>query len=107
NTLNILRRKIRQIVVDHVPDICHVNPAGCDIRRDKNSDLSSFKSVESAEALGQTSVSVDDRDAVAGLFKRLTESIDPILCPSEYENGPTFHCQQRYQQLRFLLVGRM
>jgi len=55
-----------------VADICHVNPAGCDIRRDENSDLSSFKSVESTEALGHTSVSVDDRNAVTGLFKRLT-----------------------------------
>jgi hypothetical protein len=61
-----------------VADIGHVNPAGCDIRRDKNSDLSSFKSIESTEALGQTSVSVDDRDAVTSLFKRLTESIDSI-----------------------------
>jgi hypothetical protein len=107
NTMNIVLRTIRQIVIHHMADICHVNPAGCDIRRDENSDLSSLKSVESTEALGQTAVSVDDRDAVAGLFKRLTESIDPILCPSEYEDGPSFHPQQRHQQIRLLLGGRM
>ena len=93
NTMNIVLRTIRQIVIHHVADICHVNPAGCDIRRDENSDLSSFKSIESTEALGQTSVSVDDRNAVTGLFKRLTESIDSILCPSEYEDGPSFRPQ--------------
>jgi hypothetical protein len=76
-----------------VADIGHVNPAGCDICRDKNSDLSSFKSVESTEALGQTSVSMDDRDAMTSLFKRLTESINPILCPSEYKDGPSFQRQ--------------
>lgn len=74
NTMNIVLRTIRQIVIHHVADICHINPAGCDIRRDENSDLSSFKSIESTEALGQTSVSVDDCNAVTGLFKRLTES---------------------------------
>src|SRR5437016_4087811 len=60
NTMNIVLRTIRQIVIHYVSDICHVNPAGCNIRRDENSDLSSFKSVESTEALGQTSVSLDD-----------------------------------------------
>jgi hypothetical protein len=90
-----------------VADICYINPAGCDIRRDKNPDPSSFKSIESTEALGQTSVSVDDRDTVTRLFKRLTESIDPILCPSEYKNGPSFSPQQRHQQFRLLLGGRM
>jgi hypothetical protein len=88
-------------------DIRHVNPAGSDIRRDENSDLPSFKSVESTEALRQTSVSVDDRDTVTSLFKRLTESIDPIFCPSEYKDGPSFCPQQRHQQIRLLLGGRM
>jgi hypothetical protein len=78
-------------------DICHINPTSCDIRRDENSDLSSFKSVESTKALGQTSISVDDCDAVTGLFKCLTESIDPALCSSEYEDGPSFCCEQRHQ----------
>jgi hypothetical protein len=74
-------------------DVGHVNPASCDIRRDENSDLSSFKSVECTEALGQTSVSVDDRDAVTSLFKHLTKSINPTLCPSEYKDSPSFHRQ--------------
>jgi hypothetical protein len=93
NTMDIVLWTIRQIVIHHVTDICHVNATGCDIRRDKNPDLSSFKSVESAEALRQTSVSVDNRDTVTGLFKRLTKSIDPVLCPSEYEDGPSFRPQ--------------
>jgi hypothetical protein len=54
NTVNIVLRTIRQIIIHHVPDIRHVNSAGCDIRRDENSDLPSFKSVECTEALGQT-----------------------------------------------------
>jgi hypothetical protein len=93
NTMDIVLRAIRQIVIHHVADVGHVNPAGCDIRRDENSDLSSFKSVERTEPLGQTSVSVDDCDAMTSLFKRLTESIDPILCPGKYEDGPSFHRQ--------------
>jgi hypothetical protein len=97
NTVDIVLGTIRQIVIDHVADIRHVNPASCDIRRDENSDLPSFKSVESTEALRQTSVSVDDRDTVTSLFKRLTESIDPALCSSEYEDGPSFCCEQRHQ----------
>jgi hypothetical protein len=54
NTVNIVLRTIRQIVIHHMTNIRHVNPAGCDIRRDENSDLPSFKSVECTEALGQT-----------------------------------------------------
>jgi hypothetical protein len=107
NTMNIVLWTIRQIVIHHMANICHVNPACGDIRRDENSDLSSFKSVESTKALGQTSVSVDNRNAVTGLFNRLTESIDPILCPSEYEDGPTFRPQQRHQQIRLLMGGCM
>ena len=83
NTMNIVLRTIRQIVIHYVADICHVNSSGCDIRRNENPDLSSLKSIESTEALGQTSVSVDDRDAMTSLFKRLAKSIDPTLCSSE------------------------
>jgi hypothetical protein len=68
NTMNIVLRTIRQIVIHHVADIRHINPACCDIRCDENSDLSSFKSFESTEALWQTSVSVDHCDTVTGLF---------------------------------------
>jgi len=68
NPMNIVLRAIRQIIIHHVADICHINPACCDIRRNENSDLPPFKSVESTEALWQTSVSVDDRDTVTGLF---------------------------------------
>jgi hypothetical protein len=93
NTMNVVLWTIRQIVIHHVTNIRDVNATSCDIRRDKNPDPSSFKSVESTEALGQTSVSVDDRNTVTGLFKRLTESINPILCPSEYEDGPSFRPQ--------------
>lgn len=96
NTMNIVLRTIRQIVIHHVADICHINPSGCNVRRDENFDLSSLKSIESTEALGQTSVSVDDRDAMTSLFKRLAKSIDPALCPSEYEDSPAFRFQQRH-----------
>jgi hypothetical protein len=68
NPMDIVLRAIRQIIIHHVADICHINPTCCDICRNENSDLPSFKSVESTEALWQTSVSVDDRDTVAGLF---------------------------------------
>jgi hypothetical protein len=105
--MDIVFWRVRQIVIHHVADICHVNPAGCDIRRDENSDLPSLKSIESTEALGQSSVAVDDRNAVTGLFKRLTESIDPTLCPREYEDGPSFHSQQRHQQSGLFMGGRM
>jgi hypothetical protein len=107
NTMDIILRTIRQIVIHHMADIGHVNPAGCNIRRDENSDLSSPKSVEGTKALGETSVPVDDRDAMAGLFKRLTKSINSTLCPGKYKDGPSFHSQQRHQQLRLLLRGRM
>ena len=90
-----------------VANIGYVNPAGCDIRRDENSDLPSFKSIQSTKALRQTSVSMNDRNTMTGLFKGLTESIHSTLCPSEYQDCPSFHRQQRYQQLRFLLRTRM
>ena len=91
--MNIVLRAIRQIVIHHVADIGHINPAGCNICRDENPNLSPFKSVESTEALWQTSVSVNDGDAVTSLFKHLTKSINPTLCPSEYEDGPSFRSQ--------------
>jgi hypothetical protein len=105
--MDIVLWTIRQIVIHYVADIGYVNPTGCDIRRDENSDLPSLKPIESTEALGQTSVSMDDRNAVTGLFKCLAESINPALCPSKYEDSPPFRCQQRHQQLRLLLRGRM
>jgi hypothetical protein len=51
NTMDIVLRTIWQIVIHHMADIRHVNPAGSDIRRDENSDLPSLKSVERTKAL--------------------------------------------------------
>src|SRR5688572_31501102 len=93
--MNIVLRAIRQIVIHHVTYIGDINPSGCNVRRNEHSDLSTFKSVERTEALGQTPVSVEDSHAVTGLSKRLTKSIDPALCSSEYEDRASFHYQQR------------
>jgi hypothetical protein len=107
DTMDIVLRTTRQIVIHHVTDIRHINSAGCNIRRNKNSDLPSFKSVESTETLGQTSVSMDDGDTMPGLFNRSTESIDPTFCPSKYEDGPSFRPKQCHQQIRLFMGGRM
>jgi hypothetical protein len=75
-------------------NISYINSPGRNIRRNKNSDLPAFKSVERAKTLGQTSVSMNDRNTMASLSKGLTESIDPTLCPSEYQDCPSF-CRQQ------------
>jgi hypothetical protein len=107
NTMDIVFRAVWHIIIDHVANIGYIYSPGSNIRRNKNSDLPSFKSVESAKALRQTSVSMNDRNTMTGLFKRLTESINPTLCPGEYQDCPSFCRQQRYQQLRFFLRTRM
>src|SRR5437868_7453934 len=107
NTMNIVLRTTRQIVIHHVADVRHINSSSSNIRRNENSDLPSFKSVKSAKTLRQTSVSMDDRDTMPGLFKRLTESIDPTFCPSKYEDSPSFRSKQCHQQIRLFMGGRM
>ena len=84
----IILRTIRQIIIHHVADTRHINPPGCNIRCDEDSDLSSFESVEGAEALRQTQVSMNDRDTVPGLFKRLAKPINPTFGPGKYQDSP-------------------
>src|SRR6185295_8582635 len=107
NTMDIVLRATRQIVIHHVADVRHINSSSSNIRRNENSDLPSFKSVKSTETLRQTSVSMDDRDTMPGLFKHLTESIDPTFCPSKYKDSSSFRPKQCYQQIRFFVGCRM
>src|SRR4029078_7656126 len=90
NTMNIVLRTTRQIVIYHVADVRHINSSSRNIRRNENSDLPSFKSVKSTETLRQASSAMDDPDTMPGSFKRLPESIDPTFCPSKYEDSPSF-----------------
>src|SRR4030065_2471624 len=70
NTMDIILRGVRQIVIHHMADVRHVNPAGRDIGRDKNSDLPSLKSVKRTKSLWQRAVSMVDRKPVAGVLER-------------------------------------
>src|ERR1041384_5044241 len=103
NTVYIVLRTTRQIVIHYMGNVRHINPTGCDIRRDENSDLPSFKSVESTKTLGQTSVSMNDCDTMPSLFNHLSEPIDPTFCSSKYEDSPSFRPKQRQQQIRLLM----
>src|SRR5438477_12031494 len=85
NTMNIVLRAIRQIVIHYMSDICHVNPAGCNIRRDENSDPSASKSVDSTDAVIQTSFYEDHRDAETDMLMCVTESNVLIRYRIEYE----------------------
>jgi hypothetical protein len=49
-------------------DICHVDSARGDVRRDENSHSPPLKSVECAEALRQRAISMDDRNTLASLL---------------------------------------
>ena len=72
--MNEVLRDLRKIIIDHVRDPFHVNPAGCDISRHQDPILSLLESTQRLVALVLAAVTVDG----SGLYAFLREFASAI-----------------------------
>jgi hypothetical protein len=59
DTVHIVFRAIRQVKIDDMSDIRHINPSRRNIRRHQDAERAALKSIEGRTALGETPVTVE------------------------------------------------
>src|SRR5690348_15422948 len=66
DSMDVIFRAMRQIEVDHMTDIGHVDAPCGNVGRNEHSKGSALKPIQSASSLGQAAVAVKDRNPMSG-----------------------------------------
>ena len=94
-------RDIRQIVIDHVRDILHVNAARSQIRGDQHSNASLLKSSQGRRALRLRTSAVNHRGSNSFAVQALGQPLGPVLRAHENQAASLFFSQQAVQHSEF------
>ena len=105
DAVHVVLRHVRQVEVDDMPDLGHVDAAGGDVGGHQDAVLPRPESFESLAPLRLRAVGVDDRDMVSATRDRLSHPIRAALGPGEHQGGQLVLFEQREQERHLLLLA--
>ena len=91
----IVLRALRQVEVDHVADVRHVDAAGRDVRRDQHAKRAALESFQRPSSLREAPVPMQDGDLVPGAPQYAAQPVRAMLRPCKDEHRAVFRPQQR------------
>ena len=95
---------VRQIVVDDVCDVLHVNTARRDVGCDKDAMLAVGEALERRRPLRLGAITVDHVRIVAELFELLRDAIRAVLGAREDKEGAFMLLQHLVEQTGLLIL---
>ena len=105
--MNIVLGTVGQIVIDDMADVCHVDAAGGDIRRDENAKRPALKPFECRTPLGESPVPMDHGNLMSDIPQDVSEPICAVLGARKHENRLLFFSQKRHEEISLTVVRRM
>jgi hypothetical protein len=90
HAMNEILRDVRQIVINHMRDILHVNAARSQVRSDQNPDASLLKSSQSCRALRLRTPAVNHRSSDSFAVQAFRQPLGPVLGAHENQASPFF-----------------
>ena len=90
DAMHVIYRTIRQIEIDHVADVCDIDPSGRNIRRDQHTERSASKPFQCGAPLRQAPVSVQYSHSMAGTTQQVSQPISAMLRPGKHEGRVRF-----------------
>jgi hypothetical protein len=103
--VDVVLRAVRQVEVDHVADVRHVDAAGRNIGCHENSECPALESFQRRSPLRQAPVPVNHGHLVPGASQNTAELVGPMLRPGKDEHGVLVLSQQRHQETGLAIVG--
>jgi hypothetical protein len=97
NSMDIIFRAMRQIEIDHVTDIGHIDTPCGNICRDEHAEDSAFKPIERTSTLRKTSIPVQDANTMSCTTEHTPHMICPMLGPGKDQHGLLLLFQERKQ----------
>jgi hypothetical protein len=105
DTMDIIFRHIRQIIIDHVADIVHVQSSGRNVGRHQYLKTSTAKTFQRRPTLRQPSSGMQHGNATTDPFQGFPDPVSPMLGPGKYEDRSLSLLQKRQQEGRFVGIG--
>src|SRR6266481_4184863 len=94
NTVNEVFRHFRQIVVDDVDDVLHVNTAGSQVRGNENAEAATLEPFQGSAALRLRAIAVDHRGVDAIAIQALGDAFGAAFGAREDQAAACFSAEQ-------------
>src|SRR5689334_12050140 len=105
--MHIILRAMRQIEVDHVPDVGHVDAPCRNIRRHQDLKHAPPKALQRTTAFRQTAIAMQDAHSMSRTTEQPADMIGSMLRPGEDQDAFRFLFQQREQEIRLSDMRRI
>ena len=94
DSMDVILRAMRQIEIDHVTNIGHVDAPCRNIRRDKYLEHSAPKALQRTTAFRQTTVAMQHANSMSRTTEHTTDMIGSMLGSGEDQDGLRLVLQQ-------------
>lgn len=107
DSMDVILRAMRQIEIDHVTNIGHVDAPCRNIRRDKYLEHSAPKALQRTTAFRQTTVAMQHANSMSRTTEHTTDMIGSMLGSGEDQDGLRLPFQQRQEEIRLSDMRRI
>src|ERR1700728_2905250 len=107
DTMNEILRDVRQVVINHVRDVLHVNAARSQIRRDQHANASLLESSQGRGALRLRTSAVNHGGSNPFAVQTFRQTLGPVLRAHENQASPFFFRQQAMQHSEFPIARNL
>jgi len=105
NPVNVAGGRIGNVKIDDMGNGRNIQSPGRDIRRDQDLDLAGPELVHGQLALALGLIGVQGRGRITGPLYFFDNTVGPVLCPGEDQDGIDGHLvEQSLQQARFQVL---
>src|SRR2546423_2901700 len=106
DSMDVIFRMLRDIVIDHVTDAGNVDASRRDIGRDHDLVFAALETFERLDSLALRSVRMHHGDGMFPLLQLVRDPIRAVLRPAENQRAIEIRpFQQRHEQIEFLFGG--
>src|SRR2546423_11717052 len=102
NTMDVVLRVHREIVVNHMRNPVHIDPARGNVRGHENADGAGFEIFQSTQPLVLGAIGMNGARGDAAAFKTAREPVRSVLGPGKNKDGIELRIVQEMKQQRRL-----
>lgn len=107
DAVNVILRRLRQIVIDHVTDVGNVDSSRCDVGRHQNPDAAGAKRINRLLPLRLRAVAVNFRSFVTVIEQKPRQTVGAVFRAREDQNRTLTFIELVHQPIVFVFDGRL
>ena len=107
DSMDIVLRTVRNVVVDHVADICHIDPAGGNVGRHQNTETTPSEALQRLAPLWKRQIAMKHRGVMAGPIQHFSHAVGSMFGSGKDQDRSLLLFEKGQQEGRLVCLCSM